>query len=253
MGMVAGCSADSAPPGAGAGSATAVRTAPTGATALEPEPPRVYVALGASDTVGVGAGDPATDAWPRVLRNTALSNARLVNVGISGATVTGALAGQLPAALAAEPDVATVWLAVNDLTAQVPVPVYERRLTRLINRLRGGGRTEVLVGNVPRLWRLPAYRACLPASADEPEVTDSSGIPCLLPYVPPEAEVRATVAGYNDAITRVARAEGARLVDLSAEEGLAGLVSADGFHPSTAGHRRIAAAFAAQLPKATRS
>ena len=250
-GMVAGCSGG-APP-AGAEASAPVSSTPTGASAPERAPAQVYVAVGASDTVGVGADDPVTEAWPQVLRDSALPDARLVNVGVSGATVSGALAAQVPGALAAEPDVATVWLAVNDLAAQVPVQVYERRLARLVHRLRAGGRTEVLVGNVPRLWRLPAYRACL---APSPGASDQPGQPdlgCLLPYVPTEALVRATVAGYNAAITRVARTEGARLVDLSAEDGLAGLVSADGFHPSTAGHRRLAAAFAAQLPGAIRS
>ena len=122
--------------------------------------------------------------------------------------MAGALTSQLPAALAAEPDVVTVWLAVNDLVAAVPVRAYERRLGRLVHRLRGGGSTEVLVGNVPDLWRLPAYRACQPGSQE-------TGEPCLLPVVPSEREVRDQVRRFNAAVRRVAAAEGARLVDLS--------------------------------------
>jgi hypothetical protein len=109
-----------------------------------------------------------------------------------------------------------------------------------VHALRRGGRTQVLVGNVPRLDRLPAYQACLPGS-DRPEV------PCVLPVVPGPAQVRALVAGFNAAIDRVARREGAEVVDLSGHRDLTGLTAADGFHPSTRGHRVVARAFARAL------
>lgn len=229
--LVAGCTAaggDETPP-----RDPAADSSPAGPTTPAPDP-LVYVAVGASETAGLGADDPATQSWPSVLRATTLPTARLVNLGVPGETVRGALTSEVPAAVAADPDVVTVWLAVNDLLTQTPAPAYERNLTRLVHRLRRGGRTEVLVGNVPRLWRLPAYRACL---SGDPR-------PCELPYVPPESLVRATVAEFNAAIARVARAEGAYLVDLSVRRTPARLVSADGFHPSVAGHRRVAAAFA---------
>lgn len=230
--LVAGCAGSPTPPPARERSAAAA-----------PSPtvdPAVYVAVGASETVGVGAADPRRDAWPQVLHDRALPTSRLVNVGVSGATVRGALDAQLPRALAAEPDVVTVWLVVNDIVAAVPVAAYERQLQRLVHRLRRGGQTEVLVGNVPDLWRLPAFRACLPGAG----VTE---VPCLLPFVPSEAEVQQTVRDFNAAVRRVVRAEGARLVDLSAEDDLAGLTGTDGFHPSTEGHQEIAHAYARVL------
>jgi len=66
--------------------------------------------------------------------------------------------------------------------------------------------------------------------------------------------VNGAVADYNAAIARVTTDEGAVFVDLHAailmrrsagEE--SSLVSADGFHPSTAGHAAIAAEFARAL------
>ena len=60
------------------------------------------------------------------------------------------------------------------------------------------------------------------------------------------------VDAYNQAVARVVSKEGAVLVDLFAvgmkaraagQE--ASLVGSDGFHPSTAGHRAVAAAFVA--------
>ena len=127
---------------------------------------------------------------------------------MSGATVRDALASQLEPALAARPDVVTVWLAVNDALSLVPVTDYETQLGRLVHALRRGGRTEVLVGNMPALDQLPAYRACLPGS-------EVSGVACVLPLVPSPAQVRRTVADFNAAIARVVEREGAVAVDLS--------------------------------------
>ena len=257
-GLLAGCSGDpdsggsatagsggSAGPAGSAGSGPATSSAP--ATSGSPSGrPEVYVAVGASETVGVGADDPATEAWPRVLHDRALRGSRFVDVGVSGSTLQAALAAQLPSALAARPDVVTVWLAVNDAVAGVPLARYERQLTRLVRALRRGGRAEVLVGNVPDLWRLPAYRACLPASGGLPV----DGVSCQLPVVPSRSQVKATVAGFNAVIARVVRSQGAGLVDLAREDDLAGLTAADGFHPSTQGHREIAQAFARVLRRA---
>lgn len=199
----------------------------------------VYVAVGASETVGVGADRPAAEAWPRVLHDTALREARYVNVGVSGSTVSEALSEQLPQALAADPDVVTVWLAVNDITHLVPVEAYEQQLRTLVHALRQDGRTEVLVANVPPVQDLPAYRACLPGAAHAED--------CPLPVVPSEAQVVAVVDDFNAAVDRVVRAEGAVLVDVSGSRDLTRLTSTDGFHPSTRGHRLVARSFAHAL------
>jgi acyl-CoA thioesterase I len=202
------------------------------------------VAVGASDTAGVGADDPVRQSWPAVLHRRTLDGAEYVNLGVSGSTVAQAVRDQLPAAVAAEPDVATVWLAVNDVLSLVPVATYERQLATLVSELRRGGRTTVLVGNVPALERLPAVRACLAGASSD---AAAGGPQCRLPVVLTVADVRRVVAGYNAAVARVAAASGAVLVDLSQEQDVAGLTSSDGFHPSTAGHRRIAREFAARL------
>lgn len=213
-----------------------------GAAVPSPSPAAgtTYVAVGASETVGVGADHPGTQAWPQVLHDTTLRRSTLVNVGVSGATVGEALAVQLPVALAAQPDVVTVWLAVNDLTHLVPVSAYEQQLRTLVHELRRDGRTTVLVGNMPPVDRMPAYLACLPGAA-------ATDVRCHLPVVPPPVVVRELVASYNAAIARVVQAEDAVPVDLSRGRDLTHLTSSDGFHPSTAGHRMVAAAFARAL------
>lgn len=227
--------------------APAARVAPP---TTQPGPRSVYVAVGASETVGVGADEPLRDAWTQVLYRTALPRRTVFyNLGVPGATVADALAEQLPEALRLDPTVVTVWLNVNDLVARVPTPTYERQLTDLLSRLRRGGATRVLVANAPPLDRLPVYLACRNG--------DGAGAICPLgpTFVAPTPEqVQAVVADLNAAIARASAATGAEVVDLEAvtlAARAAGteatLVSEDGFHPSTAGYAAVARAFAAVL------
>jgi len=216
-----------------------------------PGPRLTYVAVGASETVGYGAEDPLSQAWPQVLFRTALPrDTTFLNLGIPGETVQGALEDEVPAALRLAPDLVTVWLNVNDVLRGVSPADYERQLTTLVARLRRGGRTTVLLADTPPLDRLPAYLACLPSPPP------GSG-PCRLPpglSAPAPELVRAVVAAYGVAAARVATAQRAVLVRLypvamqarqRGEEDQ--LYGPDGFHPSTEGHRRVAAAFAAAL------
>jgi lysophospholipase L1-like esterase len=199
-----------------------------------PAPPRsVYVAVGASESLGVGAGNPLTESWPQVLYRTAMPVGTVFyDLAVEGSTVADALGAQLPAATSLDPTVVTVWLGVDDLADLVPADRYERDLRTLVHGLRHGGTTTVLLANTPPLDRLPSVARL--------------GLPT--------ATVRDRVAQYNLAIQRVATAEGAALVDLhatgaqaEADGSFASLVSADGFHPSTAGHAAVARAFAAAL------
>lgn len=198
-------------------------------------PQPVYVAVGASETTGQGSDQPLRDAFPRILHRTALpAGSVFVNMGIPGATVAQALAEELTQALAVRPNLVTVWLNVNDMGRGVSAADYERQLDTLVKGLRRGGATRVLVANAPPLDRLPAVV----------NGRSTGNVPS------PEAVAQLTDA-YNAAVTRVVDRQGAFLVDLHAA-GLAaraagteaGLVSADGFHPSTAGHAAVAAAFA---------
>jgi acyl-CoA thioesterase I len=221
-----------------------------------PAPPAsgpVYVALGASETVGAGSDEPLREAWPQVLFRTALpSGTTFVNLGIPGATVVEAIRRELPYAIELRPDVVTIWLNVNDLVAGVPPERYESSLGRLVSELRDGGVEDVLIANTPPLVALPVYRACRP---DPPR----EGPPCFTDEVlPPARVVSEAVRAYNAAIERVAAREKATVVDLHARmraarraDAMRRLVSADGFHPSAAGHRAAAAAFADALRRSS--
>lgn len=242
--------------GTGTGSSTPDPAAANGSPASGPAvegstagPPPVYVAVGASETTGIGAESPLRDAWPRVLFRTAMPEDTIfINAGIPGATVAQALREELPLALEQHPAIVTVWLNVNDLIAGVTPPEFERDLGTLVRGLRRGGATRVLVANTPPLDRLPAYLACRP---DPPP----SVPPCRFPgELPAPDVVNGLVDEYNAATARVVQREGAHLVDLHAV-GLAArqagidqaLISNDGFHPNAGGYQRVATAFAEVL------
>jgi lysophospholipase L1-like esterase len=200
----------------------------------ETGPPPVYVAVGASETTGVGSDQPLRDGWPRILHRSALpAGAVFVNMGIPGATVAQALAEEVNDTLAARPSLVTVWLNVNDINRGVSPAEYERQLETLVRTLRRNGSTRVLVANTPPLDHLPAYQAGR-----------------VLAGVPSQA-LEDVIAAYNQAIARVVERQGALLVDLHAA-GMAAraagteaqLIAQDGFHPNNAGHAAIAAVFA---------
>ena len=182
--------------------------------------PLVYVAIGASDAVGIGATDPARDGWVPVLYRKLPFDSHLVNLGISGSLVREAVVQQLPVALDADPDLVTIWLAVNDFAARVPLEEYTVSLDQLVGTLTTQTHARVVMANIPDLAQVPAF-----------------GV------VPPDV-ITAEILRWNAAIARVADEHGAVLVDLypfGAE--LAGrpeLVGIDGFHPSSQGYRRLA-------------
>src|SRR5262245_8261036 len=86
--------------------------------------PLTYVAIGASDSAGVGANAPDQDSWPAVIARKLPAGSRLVNLGVSGSLLHQAIDQQLPVALDSGPDLVTVWLAVNDYAARVPLGRY---------------------------------------------------------------------------------------------------------------------------------
>ncbi len=191
-------------------------------TGLEESAPRpkVYAALGASDSVGVGADRPESEGWvPRV--HAALpADTRLLNLGISGATLEEIVRDELPPAVDARPRWVTLWAGVNDLRGRVPLPEFQAQLEQTLAAFEGvQPRPTVLVLNVPDLRQLPAFRGVDPALID------------------------ATVRAWNTAIADAARRHEAILVDLYREwPELAEhpeYISADGFHPSSRGYARI--------------
>lgn len=208
--------------------------------------PGLYVAVGASETIGDGTTEPLREAWPQLLFGAMPLSVSFVNLGFQGATTADAIARQVPVAETLHPTVATVWLNVNDLINGVSAPDFEAHLRVILERLRAAG-AAVYVANTPALDHLPIYLACSQAAP----TACPAGVPDPLP---PPAVLNRMVDDYNAATGRAAAASGAIVVDLHAASLAARadgsesrLISNDGFHPNAAGARRISDTFVAVL------
>jgi lysophospholipase L1-like esterase len=151
---------------------------------------------------------------------------RVVNLGVSGSTLAQAMDEQLGPAVDARPDVVTVWLAVNDLNARVPLERYSANLDRLLGEL-DTTHARVLVGNVPDLGALAAYRGVDPAP------------------------LNIEVDRWNRTIAATVARHAATLVDLNGRWDQVlqhpEYVAVDGFHPSAEGYQALADVFGEAL------
>jgi lysophospholipase L1-like esterase len=197
-----------------------------GCAGAPPEPPEriVYLALGASDAVGIGAV-PITRGY--VYRITEELDERVALVVPANLGIPGATADELDDALALllespiEPNLVTVWTGPNEVIRGRDPDAFESDLEDILDRLRARTDGVIAVANIPDLTELPRFR-------DDPDgdVTVER------------------IEELNEAIAEQADEHDALLVDLHSRPVEDDLVSdADGFHPSNAGHRRIAELF----------
>lgn len=181
----------------------------------------MYVAIGASDSYGVGTDDPATQSWPADLARRLPAGTHFVNLGVPGILLSRALGVELPVALDAHPDLVTIWLAVNDLAAGVSLSRYKHDLDTLLGTLQRHSHARVLIANVPDLMLVPSFAG--------------------------QVGLAAQVNAWNAVIAAAARAHGATLVDLYGRwRELAKhpeYVGPDGLHPTAEGYRRLAELF----------
>ena len=213
-----------------AASVPATVTAPRTDTPQPSAPTSVirYVAVGASDTVGVGAADPATGSWPARVAALLPPGSAYVNIGVSGSVASQAKTQQLPSAVDLRPSVVSVWLAVNDMNAQVAPAAYRDALASIVDGLATRTDAKVFVGNVPDVRGVPAYK-----DVDK-------------------TQLGAQIAAYNDTIAAVVAQRPGRVYLVDLYTGSAALVStitvsADGFHPSDVGYKLIADRFVAAM------
>lgn len=203
---------------------------------LQPTPKArlTYVAIGASDTFGLGTQDPQSQSWPADLSELLASgdkavdgqqiDVRLINLGIPGMHVHDALSNELPVAIDAHPNLITVWLAVNDLADNVPVDMYAHDLDLLLTKLKAAvPHATIVVANVPDITKLPHFHDRNPQT------------------------LRAGILAYNTVIANTVQKHQVLLVDLYQQwnelSNHPEYISSDGFHPSTMGYARLAAIF----------
>jgi lysophospholipase L1-like esterase len=235
-GCAAAAKPSPAPPSSAPASTAAATVAstptptPTPTASASPAPANAvrYVAVGASDTVGVGATDPTTGSWPARIAALLPAGSAYVNLGVSGSVAVQARDQQLPGAIAQKPTVVSVWLAVNDMNATIQPSSYRDALATIVDGLVARTAAKIFVGNVPDVRGVPAYK-----DADKNALL-------------------AQITAYNDVIAAVVKSAPGRVFLVDLFTGSAGLVSTitvsgDGFHPSDEGYKLIADRFAAAM------
>jgi acyl-CoA thioesterase I len=215
---------------AGCAQFTATKTGQAnGSTSANGSTGITYVAIGASDTFGIGTSDPYHDNWPTDLMDMlGASHVHLIDVGIPGILTRDALSLELPIALDAHPDLVTIWLGVNDIVANVPVSSYAPDLTTLLSRLRAAApNARIAIANIPDLTLLSYFSAYNPQ------------------------DLRQTIHDYNAAIASAAQRYRAILVDLTQQNYNLKVhpeyISNDGLHPNDIGYLQLAKLFYAAI------
>lgn len=192
----------------------------------------VYLAIGASDTFGLGANDPDQENWAIDLARKLGSNVHLINLGIPGITLHQALNVELPVALDTHPNLITIWLAVNDIGNYIPASSYAQDLETLLHSLQAADpHARIAIANVPDLRLLPYFQQ----RYDQTYVYNQ-------------------VLAYNAIIAAAVSRHHIVLVDLFNKwqtlRDHPEYISSDGFHPSTIGYQQIANLFYQTLQQA---
>jgi lysophospholipase L1-like esterase len=183
-----------------------------------------YVAIGASDTFGIGTSDPYMENWPTDLAEKLSQKVHLINLGIPGITLHNALSLELPVALDSHPELVTIWLGVNDIANTVPINSYSHDLDLMLARLESQAPSaHILIANIPDLTLLPYF-----ASYNQQKLSH-------------------VILEYNQTIAHEAQQHHAILVNLSQQNynlrDHPEYISNDGLHPTDLGYLQIAELF----------
>lgn len=189
-------------------------------TSVSPMPisgPVNYVALGDSTGVGVGARNGGYVA--RLFKNIAAQrpNSRLTNLCMSGATTEDVLRGQLSRGIAANPNLVTLGIGINDIGHGMGVDEFARNYEEIISELRKRTQAIIVVTNIPDIFSAPRI----------PE------------FVRPQ--YRLTMTAFNERLEAIARRYEVTVFDVYSitRDQLPAhpeFFSSDGFHPSDPGY-----------------
>jgi acyl-CoA thioesterase I len=203
----------------GSGSDAAPRQQPS-----DRERPLLYVALGDSTVYGVGATSPDKSYVGQLYQRlrSVYPGAGLVNLGQGGATAADVRTAQLTRALALRPQVVTVSVGPNDITQSRSPQQYAEDIEVILTALSRRTRAVVVVNLIPDITVTPRFRRHERAAA-----------------------LRQRVELFNEVLTRLAKANGATIIDLfgaSQREvpGQPAMISSDDYHPSDQGYARWA-------------
>jgi acyl-CoA thioesterase I len=188
-----------------------------------PGGPVIYVALGASDAVGVGSNFPGSQGYVPLVAAHLPKGSHLINLGISGIHLHEALSEELPLALTTSPNLITIWLVANDFIGGVTYDDYMHDLNMLLQQLHTSTRSRIAMADLPDLTRLPAF-------ANETPMQQS--------------QMLYAIQQWNTGIAQLAKKYGVVLVDLFSQGSRLTAhpeyISIDGFHPSPSGYVQLA-------------
>ena len=200
-----------------------VSCARPGALAGNRASPLVYVAIGDSTGIGVGArngGGYVDRLFARIEQKR--SGSTLINLCAAGATTADAVNKQIPRLADTRANLVTVCVGVNDLVRGGEEKQFAQSYETLVVKLKQSARL-VVVANLPDLTSAPAMKE---AGGDS---------------------LRSQLERFNKVIEEVARRHGVTMVDLYHLSGETirshpEFFSSDGLHPSDLGYSHWAEA-----------
>jgi lysophospholipase L1-like esterase len=179
--------------------------------------PVTYVAVGDSTGVGVGAREGGYPA--RLLKRIRQerSEAKLVNLCVSGATTEDLLRDQLKPAIAARPTLITIGIGINDIGHFVPLETFTRNFEEIVSQLKTKTSAAIVVSNLPDI----SFAPVVPANFRD--------------------QTRSQINVFNQRIKETVERHHLTLVDAYTETHAVmpthpEFFSDDGFHPSDAGY-----------------
>lgn len=179
--------------------------------------PIVYVALGDSTGAGIGARDGGYVArlHKRIVERR--PDSKLVNLCVSGATTADVLHGQLARGVAANPDLVTLGIGINDIGHGLTLDQFSKNYEEILSTLKRETRAAIVVTNLPDISSAPR----IPGSM--------------------RAHYQQQIAQYSRRLEEIAARHGVVVFDIYSitTSELAAhpeYFSADGFHPSDAGY-----------------
>ena len=179
--------------------------------------PIVYVALGDSTGVGVGARDGGyvLRLFNRLIERR--PGSKLTNLCVSGATTEDLVRGQLQRGVDMNPDLVTVGIGINDIGHGLTIDQFGTNYETILSTLREKTHARIVVTNIP-------------------DISSGPRIPGSL-----RSEYQRQIIKFNERLEEIATRHGVTVFDMFtiSKHELPlhpEYFSSDGFHPSDEGY-----------------
>jgi len=179
--------------------------------------PIVYVALGDSTGVGVGARDGGyvLRLFNRLIERR--PGSKLTNLCVSGATTEDLVRGQLDRGVVMNPDLVTVGIGINDIGHGLTIDQFAKNYENIFSTLRDKTRARIVITNIP-------------------DISSGPRIPGSM-----RSQYQQQIIKFNERLEEIAKRYDVTVFDMytvSKDELPAHpeYFSSDGFHPSDAGY-----------------